>query len=141
MKLVYINPNPSGAYPGIQEGNFSSVPEGMAVWPDTLPTEPFYAYNGFVTLTVEPVKTVVGQQQVTIPAEEEGGEPTTEIRDVTVVIPMVTACTPNTEAWEEWKASLPATEEATLAQPTEAERLDALEAAMLAMMGGATTDG
>lgn len=137
MKLVYQNPNPSGAYPGIQEGNFSAVPEGMAVWPDTLPTDDFYAYNGFVTLTVEELTITIGQEAVVIPAAEEGGEPTTEIRDITAVIPTVVACAPNTEAWEAWKASLPAAEEDTSAQPTEAERLDALEAAMLAMMGGA----
>ena len=39
---------------------------------------------------------------------------------------------PNTEAWEEWKASLPPEEPPA---PTQEERLAALEGAMLAMMG------
>lgn len=53
MKLVYTDPNPSGAYPPIQEGNFEKCPEGMAEWPEELGTETFYQYNGFVKLTVE----------------------------------------------------------------------------------------
>lgn len=125
MKLVYINPNPSGAYPGIQEGNFSGVPEGMAVWPDTLPTDDFYSYNGFVSLTVEELTIITGQETVVIPAAEEGGESTTEIRNVTVVIPTVTACTPNTEAWEAWQASLPDPVE-TVDEPTAQDDTDAM---------------
>ena len=77
MKLVYINPNPSGAYPPIQEGNFSSVPEGMAVWPEDMSADVFYTHNGFVRLTV------------------------TELEN----IPTVSGCTPNLEAWEAWQAS------------------------------------
>ena len=53
MKTVYTEPNPSGAYPPIQEANFETCPEGMAEWPEELETETFYRYNGFVTLTVE----------------------------------------------------------------------------------------
>lgn len=75
MKVVYTEPNPSGAYPPIQEGNFEECPEGMAEWPEELGTETFYQYNGFVTLTVEDGR--------------------------------VTACQPNTEAWERWKAEHP----------------------------------
>ena len=55
MKIIPVAPNPSGAYPPIQDGNLSTVPEGMAVWPDTLDTADFYAHNGFVALTVEQV--------------------------------------------------------------------------------------
>ncbi len=79
MKLIYQIPNPSGAYPPIQNCSVHTIPANMAVWPDTLGTEDFYAYNGFVTLDVEDVDGV----------------------------PTVTACTPNTAAWEEWKAGLP----------------------------------
>ena len=53
MKLVYTDPNPSGAYPPIQEADFEKRPEGMAEWPEELSTETFYRYSGFVTLTVE----------------------------------------------------------------------------------------
>lgn len=125
MKLVYINPNPSGAYSPIQEGKFSAVPEDMAVWPDTLDAAAFYAYNGFVTLTVEQVEAVVGQQEVTVPPETEGGEPTVETQDVTVMIPTVTGYAPNTEAWEAWKASLPEETE-PVAEPTAQDDTDAM---------------
>lgn len=47
---------------------------------------------------------------------------------------VVTGITPNTEAWENWKASLPPEQPP---QPTTEERLAAMESAMLAMMGGA----
>ena len=77
MKLVYTNPNPSGAYPPIQEGNFLSVPEGMAVWPEEMSADVFYAYSGFVRLTV---------------TEQDG-------------VPTVSECAPNLEAWEVWRAS------------------------------------
>lgn len=79
MKLIRIEPSPSGAHPPIQNSNYSKIPPGMAVWPETLPTDAFYAHNGFVTLTVEQV---------------DG-------------IPTVTGYEPNLEAWEAWKASLP----------------------------------
>lgn len=102
MKLVYTNPNPSGAYPPIQEGNFSSVPEGMAVWPDDVPTDVFYAHNGFVTLSLAAQEIVTGQEEVSLPTEE-GEEPVVQLRDVTSTISVVTACQPNLEAWEAWK--------------------------------------
>ena len=49
----------------------------------------------------------------------------------------VTAFTPNEEAYEEWKTEHP---ETTTAQPTQEERLAALESAMLTMMMGGITD-
>lgn len=79
MKIIQQQPNPSGAYPPIQEGSFSAVPAGMALWPDELSTEAFYAAQGFVSLAVEDV---------------EG-------------VPTVTACTPDTSALEAWRASQP----------------------------------
>lgn len=53
MKLIRTTPNEGGAYPAIQEGDFRRVPEGMAVWPEELPTREFYDCGGFATLTVE----------------------------------------------------------------------------------------
>lgn len=107
MKLVYIDPNPSGAYPGVQEGNFSAIPSGMAVWPDTLSTDDFYAYSGFVTLTVEKLTITIGEEAM--------------------IIPTVTACTPNTEAWEEWQASLPdPVETEAVDEPTAQDDTDAM---------------
>ena len=49
----------------------------------------------------------------------------------------VTAFTPNAEAYEEWKTEHP---ETTTTQPTQEERLAALESAMLTMMMGGITD-
>ena len=49
----------------------------------------------------------------------------------------VTAFTPNEEAYEEWKMEHP---ETTTTQPTQEERLAALESAMLTMMMGGITD-
>ena len=79
MKLIRTTANPSGAYPAIQEGNFASIPDGMALWPEELDTADFYQYNGFVTL-------------VTAQSEE---------------ITVATGYQPNVEAWEAWQASLP----------------------------------
>ena len=50
----------------------------------------------------------------------------------------VTAFTPNAEAYEEWKAEHPETP--TTTQPTQEERLAALESAMLTMMMGGLND-
>ena len=50
----------------------------------------------------------------------------------------VTAFTPNAEAYEEWKTEHPETP--TTTQPTQEERLAALESAMLTMMMGGMTD-
>ena len=77
MKIITQIPGPGGAYPPIQEVSFTSVPPGMALWPDEVPTGTFYEYNGFVTLAIQ---------------EEEG-------------IPTVTGCQPNAEAWAVWNAA------------------------------------
>lgn len=79
MKIIRQAANPSGAYPSPQDWHSAQLPEGFALWPDTLDTAGFYAHNGFVTLMVEQVDGV----------------------------DTVTACTPNTEAWEMWTAEHP----------------------------------
>lgn len=53
MKIIRAAPNEVGAYPPIQEIDGDHVPDGMALWPDDLSTEEFYAYNGFVTLDIQ----------------------------------------------------------------------------------------
>lgn len=88
MKYIRPTPNPSGAYPPPQ----STPAPGLVPISDELAAE-VVAYNGFVTLAIEDV------------AE---GEP-----DDLVVISKATAAAPNTEAWEAWKASLPAEEDTT----------------------------
>lgn len=79
MNIIASTANPSGAFPPIQSWNYSALPEGYAVWSDTVDTTDFYNYNGFVNLTVETVEDV----------------------------PTVTSYIPNVEAWEAWKESLP----------------------------------
>lgn len=107
MKIIRQTANPSGAYPSPQDWSGQKIPEGMALWPDDLDTADFYAHNGFVALTVEQVETVIGQQEVEVPGEEDGA-PGVELQDVTAVLPTVTAYAPNTEAWEAWTAEHPA---------------------------------
>lgn len=98
MKVLCKQPNESGSYPPIQEGGFSAIPEGHAIWPDGLSTETFYAYNGFIVPVFDAV---------------EGME-------------FVSGYTANTEAWNEWKASLPEPVEPVV-EPTTEERVAELE--------------
>lgn len=96
MKIIQQNASPSGAYPPIQDAYFPDVPDGTALWPDTMPTDVFYQYNGFVTLEIQDVD----------------GSPT------------VTACEPNTAAWEAWTAEPPEPPEKP--DPTADQLLDVL---------------
>ena len=102
--MPYMNPtpNPSGAYPAPQS---NPAPGLIPLTEEQAAT--VLEYNGFVTIT----------------SEEEVIED-----DFTRTVYTVT---PNTEAWEEWKASLPPEPEP---EPTQEERLAALESAMLARM-------
>lgn len=109
MKIIRQIPNEGGAYPAIQEGNFASVPESCALWPDSLSTDAFYEHNGFVTLEVSKVD----------------GTPT------------VTSYMPNLDAWEAWKASQPPEEPEIAETPTEAEQLRA-DVDYIAAMTGVT---
>ena len=52
MRIIRTTPESNGAYPALQEWAGRFPPAGWAQWPDTLDTEDFDAYNGFVTLTV-----------------------------------------------------------------------------------------
>lgn len=79
MYLFFLKQNADGGYAPPQKCDFRAVPEGMAVWPEELGQEDFIACSGFVTPTVEDIDGV----------------------------PTVTGYTPNVEAWEAWKASLP----------------------------------
>ena len=79
MEIIRKEPSLVGAYSAPQTWDDPTVPEGYAVIADIVDMVDFYAYNGFVTLTIE--------------------EDT------------VTAYTPNVEAWEEWKTSLPEPQE------------------------------
>ena len=52
MKIIKITPDSNGAYPAPQSWSESRVPEGYALWPDTLDTTDFETYNGFVILNI-----------------------------------------------------------------------------------------
>lgn len=79
MNTIFKEPYENGGYSNMQIWDNLPIPETHALWPDTLDTADFYAYNGFVVLTIE---TIDG-------------------------VDTVTAYEPNVEAWEAWKASLP----------------------------------
>ena len=96
MKIIVKELYESGAYPSIQEGDVVAIPDGFALWPDTLDTADFYAYNGFVTLTIEQVDGV----------------------------DTVTAYAPNVEAWEAWKATL-SEKSNKIEEPTQLDRIEA----------------
>ena len=98
MKYVRSTPNPSGAYPAPQSNPF---PGAIPLTEEQ--AETVLQYNGFVTIT----------------ASEE-----TIVDDFTRTVYEVT---PNTEAWEEWKASLPPEPEP---EPSVEERVTSLETAI-----------
>ena len=80
MNIIFKEPYENGGYSNMQSWDISApIPETNAVWSDALDTADFYAYNGFVVLTIE---TIDG-------------------------VDTVTAYELNVEAWEAWKASLP----------------------------------
>ena len=79
MNIIFKEPYKNGCYSNMQSWDNLPIPKTHALWPDTLDNADFYAYNGFVTLTIE---TIDG-------------------------VDTVTAYEPNVEAWEAWKASLP----------------------------------
>lgn len=52
MRIIRTTPDANGAYPALQYWLSGVIPEGYAQWPDSLNTEDFDTYNGFVVLTV-----------------------------------------------------------------------------------------
>lgn len=51
MRIIRTTPDSNGAYPPPQVWS-GRVPEGYAVWPDSLGTEEFEQHNGFVILSI-----------------------------------------------------------------------------------------
>lgn len=98
MKYIRATPNPSGAYPAPQSNPF---PGAIPLTEEQ--AETVLQYNGFVTIT----------------ASEE-----TIVDDFTRTVYEVT---PNTEAWEAWKESLPPEPEP---EPSVEERVTNLETAI-----------
>lgn len=52
MLIIPQSPSQNGSYPPIQPWPSLTPPDGYDVWPEELDTADFYAYNGFVILTV-----------------------------------------------------------------------------------------
>ena len=52
MYIIPQSPSASGAFPPLQHWGGLTPPAGFDVWPEELDTADFYAYNGFVVLTV-----------------------------------------------------------------------------------------
>ena len=53
MKIIRKDPSALGCYPNLHNWpDDKSVPAGYYIWPENLSTAIFYAWNGFVTLTV-----------------------------------------------------------------------------------------
>ena len=128
MLIIQKNPNPSGAYPALQTWNMETPPNGYAVIADTVDMADFYAYNGFVTLIIEAIEHTREEEVCTI--EETCYEDEVHGVDETYIIDTVTAYTPNVEAWEAWKASLP---EPTEPNPSKLDQIEA-QVAYTAMM-------
>lgn len=78
MNIIQKTANQSGSFPPIQQG-MTFLPEGYAVWSETISTDIFHEYNGFVFLSIESVNGV----------------------------DTVVSYTPNVDAWNEWKANHP----------------------------------
>ena len=89
MNIIQKQPNPSGAYSAPLPWYGSTPLNGCAIIPDSVDMTDFYAYNGFVTLTIEE-DTVTGympnveaweawKASLTEPEPQEP-EPTTEER-------------------------------------------------------------
>ena len=130
MYIIAKKPFENGGFPPVQTWHKEAPPDGYAVLADTVDMADFYAYNGFVTLSIEAiehtrqVEKFVTVEKVREVEGENGTESETyyedEIQTVDEVytIDTVTAYAPNVEAWEAWKASLPEPEPE---QPTEEE--------------------
>lgn len=59
--IISKTPNPSGAYPPIQSWETDApIPEGYALVGETLNTDIFYQYNGFVSLVFDEENILVG---------------------------------------------------------------------------------
>ena len=121
MQIIIKEPNPSGAYPAPMSLDSDTPPKGCAIIADSVDMADFYAYNGFVTLTIQQVERTRQIPKTII----EDGKPVTQLVDEPYTIDTVTAYAPNVEAWEEWKASLP---DPQPEPPTTEERIAELEA-------------
>lgn len=100
MKIIKLDPNPSGSRPPIQSWSGRKPPAGYVEIPAKVNTSAMQTHMGFVDLTLEDGK--------------------------------LTAITGNEEAYQAYLAALPPETEP---EPTQEERLSALESAMLSMMG------
>ena len=128
MNIICKEPFENGAYPAPQTWDILNIPEDYAPIADCVDMTDFFEHNGFVTLTIEPVQhgemvermtpvektreveeTFIneqGEEEARIVSETYWEEELVTV-DETYTIDTVTGYTPNVEAWEAWKASLP----------------------------------
>ena len=88
MRIIKNEPAANGAYPPLQTWTGLVPPEGFYQWPDSLNTENFYNYNGFVTLTT--ARNIVLSYEPNVEAWEEWQsslppEPEPEVSDTEVL--------------------------------------------------------
>lgn len=87
MKIIAKTPAANGAYPPIQDWGGLVAPAGYYKWTDSLETDTFSQYNGFVTLTVvrgmvqsyEPNVEAWEAWKATLPPEPEPGASDTDV--------------------------------------------------------------
>lgn len=109
MYIINHSKNPSGAYPAPNSWGAYDVPDGFAVIPDELDMSVFYAYKGFVDLTIE-----------------DG---------------IVTAITPDQEAYDAWMSEHPEPDPLPAAKDARQEENKAALAVWLAEHPLAWADG
>ena len=95
MKIMRAEPNESGAFPPIQEGNFAECPEGCVIVPDTLDVSAFYSNGGFVTIKVNKAGTITSMTadsaawtkwQTDHPAPEEPAADTSDAEIINTIL-------------------------------------------------------
>lgn len=114
MWIINLTPNENGAYCNTQTWTKEIPPEGFAEV--RCDAEMLYEYNGFVTLetvqesvSLDDGSAAVVEEDAAEETEDAAEEDTAATEDAgnTVEITVVIGMTPNVEAWEEWKSSLP----------------------------------
>lgn len=141
MNIIQKQPNPGGAYPAPQSWNSSTLPDGYVNIAESVDMTEFYAYNGFVTLTIEG-DTVTGyipnveaweEWKASLPEPEEP-EPTTEERMAELENAMCEMDTANQEEITELQETTAYLEDALCdMEAANEERMAAIEDALCEM--------
>lgn len=93
MKIIRLEPNPSGGYTPVQDWSGDTAPEGYATIPDGFDLATYYATSGFVTLTVvDDVVTAMTANQAAKDANDAAYpavEPTEQISEEDTTLDMM----------------------------------------------------